>query len=126
VYAEVGSISLPRFLNSWLKTSRGQFTVADLGLLSALLLMFENQQSVFIGGRFETIDGEPVMILREEQLRFPSSANNNAMTSGHSGFIRETAALRTLVRNKWFEVERSAGELRIRLGERAKKVRQGT
>jgi hypothetical protein len=44
-------------------------------------------------------------------------------TSGHSGFVREKVALRTLVRNKWFEIDRSAGELRIRLGERAKALR---
>jgi hypothetical protein len=125
VYAEVGSVSLPRFVHTWLKNSRGQFTIADLGMLSVLQLMFENQESLFIGGRFEMIDGEPVLILREDQLRFPSSMNNDAMTSGHSGFVRETMALRTLVRNKWFEIERSAGDLRIRLGERAKKVRQG-
>jgi hypothetical protein len=126
VYAEVGSVSLPRFIHSWLKDSRGQFTVADMGLLTALLLMFENQESLFLSGRFEIIDSEPVLILREEQLRFPGSRNNDAMTSGHSGFVREKIALRTLVRNKWFEVERFAGELRIRLGERAKKVRQGS
>lgn len=123
VYAEVGSIALPRFVHTWLKNSRGQFTIADLGMLSALLLMFENQESLFIGGRFESIDGEPVLILREEQLRFPSSRNNDAMTSGHSGFVREKMALRTLVRNKWFEVEWPAGELRIMLGERAKALR---
>jgi hypothetical protein len=92
--------------------------------LSVLLLMFENRESLFIGGRFETIDGDPVLILREEQLRFPVSMNNDAMTSGHSGFIREKMALRTLVRNKWFEVEWPSGEMRLRLGERAKKVRQ--
>jgi hypothetical protein len=124
VYAEVGSAALPRFVHTWLKNSRGQFTIADLGMLTALLLMFENQESLFIGGRFETIDGEPVLILREEQLRFPGSRNNDAMTTGHSGFVREKVALRTLVRNKWFEVDRLAGEMRIRLGERAKKVRQ--
>ena len=75
--------------------------------------------------RFETIDGEPVLILRDEQLRIPRSMNNDAMTSGHSGFVREKMALRTLVRNNWFEVERPAGELRIRLGERAKKIGHG-
>jgi hypothetical protein len=84
------------------------------------------QQSLFIRGRFETIDGEPVLILPyEQQLRFSTSRNNDPMTTGHSGFIREKVALRTLVRNKWFEVEWPAGELRIRLGVRAKKVRQG-
>jgi hypothetical protein len=57
VYAEVGSIALPRFVQTWLKNSRGQFTVAEVGMLSVMLLMFENQQSLFIGGRFETIEG---------------------------------------------------------------------
>jgi hypothetical protein len=51
--------------------------------------------------------------------------NNDAMTTGHPGFVREKMALRTLVRNKWFEVEPSLGELRIRLGERARALREG-
>ena len=39
--------------------------------------------------------------------------------------IHERAALRTLLRNDWFAVERqTAGELRIKLGERAKRLRQ--
>jgi len=48
------------------------------------------------------------------------------MNIDHSGFVRERIALGTLLRNKWFEVDGSVGELRIRLGERATKVRQGT
>jgi hypothetical protein len=32
VYAEVGSIALPRFVLTWLKNSRGQFTIADVAV----------------------------------------------------------------------------------------------
>jgi hypothetical protein len=42
-----------------------------------------------------------------------------------SGFVRERESLRTLVRNKWLDAEDSGGLLKIKLGERAKKVRVG-
>jgi hypothetical protein len=67
-----------------------------------------------------------VLILREEQLGFSSSKNNDAMTSGHSGFVREKVALRTLAGTNGLISIVAGGELRIRLGERSKQVRQGT
>jgi hypothetical protein len=39
-----------------------------------------------------------------------------------SGFVRVRSALATLARNMWVEVEQTVGELRIRQGERAKKL----
>ena len=39
-----------------------------------------------------------------------------------SGHVRVREALRVLLLNKWVEVEQTVGELRIRLGERARKL----
>lgn len=39
-----------------------------------------------------------------------------------SGHVRVREALRTLALNKWVEVEETVAELRIRLGERARKL----
>ena len=45
LYAEKGSVTLPRFAFSWLAGSRDQsWTVSDMGMLFALLGMFENRQ----------------------------------------------------------------------------------
>jgi hypothetical protein len=124
-WAEPGSISLPKFIFGWLQDRRGGFTVADLGMLAALLYQFENRAPLFPQARFEQVDGEPVLVLREEHLRFPSSMNNDPLLSGHSGYVRERMALQTLTRNGWFTLDRSGGELRVRLGERGKKLREG-
>ena len=60
-----------------------------------------------------------------EDLRFPRSCNASAVDEASSGFVRERVALRTLVRNKWFTAEQTGGQLRIKLGEHALKVRAG-
>jgi hypothetical protein len=41
-------------------------------------------------------------------------------TGRRLGFIRGHEALAVLVRNKWLDVEQTVGELRIRLGQRAR------
>jgi hypothetical protein len=60
-----------------------------------------------------------------EDLRFPRTCNTSGVDEASSGFVRERVALRTLVRNKWFTAEQTGGQLRIKLGERARKVREG-
>jgi hypothetical protein len=66
-----------------------------------------------------------VLVLCEEELRFPTQLGGSAMASDGSGFVRERAALRVLTRNGFFQVERDGSEVRIRLGERAKALREG-
>lgn len=125
MWAEPGSVSVPRFVFEWLQSARqgrGEFSIADLGMLVALLGMFWNERSLFIGGEFTSEDGRPVLVIREDQLRFPPRLAGDPMTGEASGFVRERHGLKTLTRNKWFEIERSEGNLRIRLGERAKKL----
>ena len=50
----------------------------------------------------------------------------SAVETDKSGHVRMRAALRVLVLNKWVEVEEAVGELRIRLGERARKLTEAT
>ena len=45
------------------------------------------------------------------------------LDSTDSGHVRVRAALTACVRNEWFTAEQAGGQLRIKLGERAKKVR---
>jgi hypothetical protein len=39
--------------------------------------------------------------------------------------VRERVALRKLVRNNWFTAEQTGGQIRLKLGERARKLREG-
>jgi hypothetical protein len=51
VYAETGAVTFPRFVFSWLEQSRDQaWTVADVGMLFAVLGMFENRRCLFANG----------------------------------------------------------------------------
>jgi hypothetical protein len=114
---------LPRYVFQYLASARkgrGTFSLADLGMLVALLGMFWNEQTLFVGGRFIKEDGEPVLVLREDELRFPTSLEGSPMMAEGSGFVRPKAALRVLMRNGFFRVERDGGEIRINLGDRVK------
>ena len=55
-------------------------------------------------------------------LRMHGKIAGSAIETDKSGHVRVREALRVLQRNKWVEVEQTVGELRIRLGERAKKL----
>ncbi len=128
-WAEAGSVTLPRFVFTWLQNSRNQdWTVADMGMLAAMLGMFENQISLFENAEFEEDNGELVLVVQgdADNIRFSRSQNRQStdpFTS--SGYVRERVALQKLVQNGWFEVSKAGTGLRIKLGERAKKVREG-
>jgi len=129
IYAEQGSVTLPRFLFDWLQSPKdGSMTVADLGVLTAFLFMFENQVSLITGATFEEEDGETVLVVPGAiggDVRFQRGANGDALDSSDSGHVRVRVALSACVRNKWFTAEQAGGQLRIKLGERARKVREG-
>jgi hypothetical protein len=119
---------VPRFAFSWLQRSTdGAWTVADLGMLVAVLGMFESETSLFANSSFERDGDELVLTVRGglSDLRFAAGKNGSSVDSSGSGLIREREALRTLVRNGWFEASDSGALLKIKLGERAKKVREG-
>ena len=101
--------------------------MADLGMLVAMLGMFENQVSLFPNAVFEIEDGEPVLVAQSAlaELRFPRDQDGHPSESFDSGYVRERVALSTLVRNKWFTAKQEDGKLKIRLGERAKEIRKG-
>jgi hypothetical protein len=83
-WAEPGSVELPRYVFQFLsgaRKGRGALSIADLGMLAAMLGMFWNEETVFIGGHFGREGGEPVLVLREEELRLPTPLGGSAMTS---------------------------------------------
>ena len=101
--------------------------MADLGMLVAMLGMFENQTSLFPNAAFEDEDGEPVLVVQGDvdNVRFLRQQNGQPTDHFGSGHVRERVALRALVRNEWFEALNTGTHLRIKLGERARKLREG-
>ena len=117
-----------RFVFDWLRDSRdGEWQVGDMGMLVAVLGMFENRISLFANGTFEEEDGELVLVVPGfgGDLRLQRGANGDSVNSIDSGHVRVRVVLSTCVRNEWFTAEQAGGQLRIKLGERAKKVREG-
>jgi hypothetical protein len=79
-WAEVGSVTLPRFLFSWLESSRKQeWTVADLGMPAAMLLMFENRISLFPTASFEEVEVRPSSSARGRSLTSASRRGEMAL-----------------------------------------------
>jgi hypothetical protein len=122
-------VQLPRFaVHSWLvgnEAHEGAWSLMDLGLLAALLGCFENDDPrPIVGARLEETDGEQTLVVPGgigSTIQFHGRIAGSPIEDG-SGFIRVRQALAVLARNKWFEVEQTVGELRVRLGERAKKL----
>jgi hypothetical protein len=126
-WEEQGSVTLPRYVFEWLENSHDGWTVADIGMLVTLLGMFENRSTAIIrGSRFEEEDGDLVLVVLGgwDAFRFAPGRNGNPLTMD-SGSVRERSALGTLARNGWFEGTVAGLELRIRLGPRARKARDG-
>ena len=100
---------------------------AEIGMLSVVLGMFENRQSLFANGTFTEEDGELVLTIPGgiSEIRFLPGRNGNAVDSTGSGVVREREALRVLAHKDWIHVTVEGTTLRIRLGEHAKKVRAG-
>ena len=91
---------------------------------------FTGSAKRLVGARFEESEhGELTLVapagVGSDLALFGAIAGSAYGTAG-SGHIRVKAALSTLARNKWFEVEQTVGELRIRLGERAQPTGQAT
>jgi hypothetical protein len=89
------------------------------GLLATLLLSFENRVPIVKGGRFEENKGE-VTLVSGSEIKL---VNPEGSTLDTNGGVNVQAGLVTLARNGWLELERSAGEIRVRLGRRAKELR---
>ena len=78
---------------------------------------------------FEKRDEEVVLVCSErfDRLRFTHAVNPNDGTDDirTSGRVKAQVTLRYLIRNNWFTATQDGGKFTIRLGERAKKVREG-
>jgi hypothetical protein len=129
IYAETGSVTVPRFVFEWLRDARdGEWTVADTGMLVVMLQQFENRIPLIAGARFDEEEGEPVLVIPGAiggDIRFEGLRNGNSVDPSDSGHVRVREALGACVRNGWFRAEQAGGELRIKVGEHAKAVRQG-
>ena len=120
-------MQLPRFVFRWLvgpEAHDGAFSLADLGLLAALLGAFANEDpSLIVGARFDQ-EGELTLVVPGrigQGIQFHGKIAGSPIEDG-SGFVRGREALAVLVRNEWFEVEQTVAELRIRVSERARRL----
>jgi hypothetical protein len=97
-------------------------------MLVTMVQQFENRTPLIAGATFEEEEAEPVMVVRGAiggDLRFQGSTNANSLDSTDSGRVRVREALSACVRNKWRTAEQTGGQLRIKLGERPRMVREG-
>ena len=88
-----------------------------------MLGAFANDDAaVFVGGRFEGEGDDRALVVPGgvgTDLRMHGQITGSPLEEG-SGYVRVREALRTLAVNKWIEIDQTVGELRIRLGERAR------
>ena len=129
-YAEPGSIALPRFVFDWLQNpATGSLDLPILGALVGLLFSFENQKPIIAGAVFEKRDDEIVLVCSGpfDQQRFTRAVNPNEGVDdfGSTGRVKAPATLRYLIHNTWLRGAQEEGKFTIRLGPRAKKMREG-
>ena len=125
--AEPGAIQIPRFAFRWLvgdEARDGAWSLMDLGLLAALLGAFANDDPrLFVDGRFEGEgDDRALVVPGGVGARLHGQIAGSPIETDNSGHIRVRSALAVLQRNKWIAVEQTVAEMRIRLGERARKL----
>jgi hypothetical protein len=112
----------------WLESSQdGAWTVCDVGMLVVILGMFENRSAALIPGSHfeEPADGELELVVPGGSAQFRLGPGSNG-TPGvlDSGQVREHAAMKTLIDNGWVDGTVDGMGLRLRLGEKAKKLRE--
>lgn len=84
--------------------------------------------SVFRGGRFEEDQAGLTLVVPAgigSELRLHGQIAGSPLEDG-IGHVRVKSSLAVLPRNRWFEVEQTVGEIKIRLGERARKLDEPT
>ena len=80
--------------------------------------------SLIIGAHFEAEDDDLTLVVPGgigSTIQFHGRIAGSPIEDG-SGFIRARPALVVLVHNKWFEVEQTIAEIRIRRGAHARKL----
>jgi hypothetical protein len=128
VFAEAGSIELPRYVFQWLLAESNRdganWGVSEIGLLTVLLLSFENQTPILKDGRFVEKDGELTLVApwgTGSEVKLVNRVQGS-VHDGNGG-IKVNASLVALARNNWLEVEQTVSEIRIQLGKNAKELR---
>lgn len=114
-YRGRGGCYLPSYLFGWLTDNRdGSFTVTDLGVLALIWLAIEQGEPVFVGA--EMIDGAIVL----------DGAHGFQLRAGIgddcTGASRIRDSVRYLADNDWLTITPGAGQTRIELGPRARKL----
>jgi hypothetical protein len=116
-YEGKGGAYLPAYLHSWLLgRAEGSLSVVDLGLLGTLLLAFEHGVSPFYGSEV-LADGAIVL---DAGGPFQLVAQANPAGELGAGRVREAADY--LARNGWLQLETVESRVRLRPGERARKL----
>ena len=96
-----------------------------VAVLVAVLSCFANRHAgLFVVGRFEAEADRLTLVVPGgigADLRMHGKNAGSPLEEG-SGHVRVRAALATLARNKWIEVERTVAETRIRLGSNAREL----
>jgi hypothetical protein len=128
IYAEPGSIELPRTVFSWLVAEVNRdgaaWGISEVGMLAAILLSFENRIPILKGGSFVEEAGELVLAAPWGMgSEVPLVNRVQGSTLDGNGGVKVRSSLATLHRNNWLVVEQSVSEIRVRLGENARKLR---
>jgi hypothetical protein len=128
VFAEPGSIELPRYVFQWLLADSnrdgGSWGVTEVGLLATILLSFENQTPILKGGEFVEKDGELTLVApygTGSEVRLANRVEGSVHDG--AGGVRVRASVVALHRNQWLVVEQTVSEIRIHLGAHAKELR---
>jgi hypothetical protein len=118
-YEGKGAAYLPSYLFSWLLRPGSEgLNVTDLGVLAALLFAFEHEQSPFRGSRFEA--GSIILAAGDSYQLLPCAAGE--LSSGATW-----ESVRYLEGNRFLELDTTTdGRTRLRLGERARALLEGT
>jgi hypothetical protein len=133
--AEPGRVQLPRILFRWLTgdsaRETGAITLPGIGVLYGVLACFENDDaSLFPNARFEGKGDSRALVVPGggvgSDIRTHGQTAGSPHDPGNSGYVRLRPALAVLALNGWLEVEQTVGELRIRLGERARVLSEGS
>jgi hypothetical protein len=98
--------------------------VSEVGLLTVILLSFENQTPILKDGQFIEDNGELTLVApygTGSQIRLTNHVEGSTLVA--AGGVKVGASLVTLRRNQWLVVEQTVSDIRIRLGKNAKALR---
>ena len=122
---EPGSIEVPRLPWEWVTNGKDDtFDLTDLAVLVGLLFSFANESSaLFARCRFDRVDdGTPMLTITDAGMGVLLARGADDRRSVGRGRMEVASSLSTLKRNRWIEMQRSGKVLRVRPGERMRKL----